>query len=110
LLQCWKESFQASSASASREKLPPKKIRSSPTPFFRRFFGSPGLEFQAAGSGVVVDAGRGYILTNNHLVENADEITVSFNDRRHLTAKKIGVDPATDLGPGRGRPSDGRAA
>ncbi len=64
-------------------------------PLFRRFFG--GLEFQAAGSGVVVDASRGYILTNNHVVENADEITVSLNDGRHLTATKIGVDPATDL-------------
>ncbi len=66
-------------------------------PFFRRFFGSRGGEFQAAGSGVVVDARRGYILTNNHVVENADEITVSFNDGRHLTATKIGVDPVTDV-------------
>jgi len=66
-------------------------------PFFRRFFGSPAGEFQAAGSGVVVDASHGYILTNNHVVENADEITVSFNDGRHLTAKKIGVDPVTDI-------------
>jgi serine protease DegQ len=66
-------------------------------PFFRRFFGSREHEFQAAGSGVVVDARRGYILTNNHVVENADEITVSLNDGRRLTAKKIGVDPATDV-------------
>jgi Do/DeqQ family serine protease len=66
-------------------------------PFFRRFFGSREREFQAAGSGVVVDANRGYILTNNHVVENAEEITVSLNDGRHLAAKKIGVDPATDV-------------
>ena len=71
-------------------------------PLFRRYFGLPEgkpleREFQAAGSGVVVDARRGYILTNNHVVENADEITVSLNDGRHLTAKKIGVDPVTDV-------------
>ncbi len=68
-------------------------------PFFRRFFGQQPQEreFQAAGSGVVVDASRGYILTNNHVVENADEITVSFKDGRHLTAKKIGADPVTDV-------------
>jgi len=66
-------------------------------PFFRRFFGSLRREFQAAGSGVVVDADRGYILTNNHVVENAEQITVSLNDGRHLTAKRIGVDPTTDI-------------
>jgi len=66
-------------------------------PFFRHFFGSQGKEFQAVGSGVVVDARRGYIITNNHVVENADEITISLNDGRHLTAKKIGVDPVTDV-------------
>ena len=66
-------------------------------PFFRRFLGTPEHEFQAAGSGVVIDASRGYILTNNHVVENADKITVNLNDGRHLIAKKIGVDPATDV-------------
>jgi serine protease DegQ len=66
-------------------------------PFFRRFFGSPGREFQAAGSGVVVDGNRGYILTNNHVVANSEEITVNLNDGRHLPAKKIGADPTTDI-------------
>ncbi|MFQ5785811.1 MAG: DegQ family serine endoprotease [Alphaproteobacteria bacterium] len=72
-------------------------------PFFRRFFGVPGQlpsqkrEFRAAGSGVIVDAAEGYIITNNHVVENADEITVTLRDKRQLKAKRIGVDPEADV-------------
>lgn len=72
-------------------------------PFFRRFFGMPQdvqpeeREFQAASSGVIVDAGKGYILTNNHVVENADEITVVFSDGRQFAAEMVGMDPDTDL-------------
>jgi len=72
-------------------------------PFFRRFFGLPEQqqpqerEFQAAGSGVIVDAARGYIVTNSHVVERAEEITVTLSDGRHLQAKRVGVDPATDV-------------
>lgn len=72
-------------------------------PFFKRFFGLPEgaqpkeREFQAAGSGVVVDAARGYVLTNNHVVVNADEITVSLSDGRKFEGKKVGADAATDL-------------
>lgn len=72
-------------------------------PFFRRFFGVPQeaqpqeRQFQAAGSGVIVNAGNGYILTNNHVVENADDITIVFGDGRQVKAEKIGTDPPTDL-------------
>jgi len=72
-------------------------------PFFRRFFGMPEQqqpqqrEFQAAGSGVVVDPDRGYVITNNHVVERADEITVILSDGRRLKATKVGTDPATDV-------------
>jgi serine protease Do/serine protease DegQ len=72
-------------------------------PFFRRFFGLPEQqqpqeqEFQAAGSGVIVDAEHGYIVTNYHVVERAEEITVALSDGRHLQAKRVGVDPATDV-------------
>ncbi|MDH3236401.1 MAG: DegQ family serine endoprotease [Alphaproteobacteria bacterium] len=72
-------------------------------PFFRRFFGVPEQqqpqerEFQAAGSGVVVDPARGYVITNNHVVEKADEITVILSDGRRLQATKVGTDPATDV-------------
>ncbi len=70
-------------------------------PFFRRFFGlpeqAPQRQFQAAGSGVVVDAREGYILTNNHVIENADEITVGLRDGRKLKAKLVGRDPEADI-------------
>ncbi|MSP62518.1 MAG: Do family serine endopeptidase [Myxococcales bacterium] len=71
---------------------------------FERFFGGPegdgdGFEMPkqvGAGSGVVIDA-RGYILTNNHVVEGADVIKVKFSDGRELRAKISGSDPKTDL-------------
>ncbi len=51
-------------------------------PFFRRFFDLPEMnlqrEFQSVGSGVIVDARRGYVLTNNHVIKNADEITITL--------------------------------
>ncbi len=71
-------------------------------PFFRRFFNLPDMPpqqqaRQALGSGVIVDAKKGYILTNNHVVENADEITVTLHDKRHFEAKIVGRDPDADL-------------
>lgn len=66
---------------------------------FWRFFGE-GMprqrEIEGQGSGVVVSE-SGYILTNNHVVENASEVSVSFQDGRVLDAKVIGTDPQTDL-------------
>ena len=55
-----------------------------------------GRPDQSAGSGVVVDS-NGYIVTNNHVVEGATQITVTLNDRREFSAKIIGTDPKTDL-------------
>ena len=72
-------------------------------PFFRRFFNAPpdgGVRerpFQSAGSGVIADAAKGYIITNAHVVENAREITVTLLDERELTAKLVGSDPRTDI-------------
>jgi S1-C subfamily serine protease len=61
-------------------------------PFFRRFFDVPNTprqrEFQSAGSGVIVDAKQGYIITNAHVIENATEITVTLLEQAgpmHLT-------------------------
>jgi serine protease Do/serine protease DegQ len=70
-------------------------------PFFRRFFNVPDMpqqqERQSLGSGVIVDADEGYVLTNNHVVENADEITVTLHDKRHFEAEVVGTDPDADL-------------
>lgn len=71
-------------------------------PFFRRFFGLPeGVpkrRSQSAGSGVIIDADKGIILTNHHVVANATKIIVTIKDSRQLSAKLIGSDPATDIG------------
>ncbi len=74
-------------------------------PFFRRFFGFPdqqqqqrrSRQVQSAGSGVIVDAAKGYILTNHHVVENAEEIEVVLSDNRNLKATVVGSDPGTDI-------------
>ena len=70
-------------------------------PFFRRFFDIPeGGELppqQSAGSGVIIDAERGYVLTNHHVVESADEIVVTLADRRTFDAELIGSDEGTDI-------------
>ena len=66
-------------------------------PWYRFFFGDQGNAPQAGlGSGVIISP-DGYILTNNHVVEGADEIEVQLNDARTTRAKVIGTDPDTDL-------------
>lgn len=70
-------------------------------PFFRRFFGQPDMpqyrETQSLGSGVIVDAKKGYIITNTHVVAGADSITVTLNDERTMEAKVVGRDEETDV-------------
>ncbi|MBT8137681.1 MAG: DegQ family serine endoprotease [Gammaproteobacteria bacterium] len=70
-------------------------------PFFRRFFDVPEQsrrrQFQSAGSGVIVDASKGYILTNAHVVNNAEEIEVTLLDDRTVEAKVIGADAGSDI-------------
>ena len=66
-------------------------------PWFKFFFGEQQNQPQVGlGSGVIVSA-DGYILTNNHVVENADDIEVILNDSRRARAKVIGTDPDSDL-------------
>ncbi|RTG51235.1 serine endoprotease DegP [Serratia marcescens] len=71
---------------------------------FRRFFGPnfPGQQqssrpFEGLGSGVIIDAAKGYVLTNNHVINNADKIRVQLNDGRELDAKLVGRDEQSDI-------------
>ena len=69
-------------------------------PFYRRYFGDQlpaERQILAAGSGVVIDAERGLVLTNNHVVRNAQRIGVALSDGRRIEAKLVGADPPTDL-------------
>lgn len=73
-------------------------------PFFRQFFGNnPQLqqpksrEVNSVGSGVIIDAAKGYILTNHHVVKDTDQVFVTLNDKRRIAAKLIGSDAETDL-------------
>jgi len=68
-------------------------------PHSRRFYNIPAPErkFQSLGSGVIVDAARGLVLTNNHVIANADQITVTLLDGRTLEGEIVGADPGTDV-------------
>ncbi|HET9700621.1 MAG TPA: DegQ family serine endoprotease [Burkholderiales bacterium] len=68
-------------------------------PFFRRFFNLPDKPKPqvSAGSGVIVDAAKGYVLTNHHVVKEATQVIVTLKDRRQFEAKLVGSDPGTDI-------------
>jgi serine protease Do/serine protease DegQ len=68
-------------------------------PFFRRFFGLPDRPEPrlAAGSGVIVDPVKGYVLTNHHVIQDAQEVVVTLKDQRQLQAKVVGSDAGTDI-------------
>jgi Do/DeqQ family serine protease len=70
-------------------------------PQFRQLFGIPDeairRETRAAGSGVIVDAAKGFVLTNNHVVAKATQIEVTTKDNRRLPAELVGRDPETDI-------------
>ncbi len=69
-------------------------------PFFRRFFNlpdKPQRQEQASGSGVIIDATRGHVITNHHVIRNAEQVIVTLKDRRQFPAKIVGSDPGTDI-------------
>ncbi|MEH6445294.1 MAG: Do family serine endopeptidase [Oceanospirillaceae bacterium] len=71
-------------------------------PFFRRFFDSqrrqqPQQRSNSAGSGVIIDASKGIVMTNYHVIEKADEIKVSLIDGRNFDAQLLGSDPDLDI-------------
>jgi len=82
--------------SINTSKTPVRDPRSN-DPWFQFFFGDQGNQPQAGlGSGVIIST-DGYILTNNHVVEGADEIDITLSDSRRARAQVIGTDPETDL-------------
>ena len=87
---------------ASRRVRQPQQFPFIDDPFFRRFFGNPRQQQPPAeqrlglGSGVIIDA-NGYILTNHHVIDGAEEIKVDFGDNRSLDARLVGADPPSDL-------------
>jgi serine protease DegQ len=72
-------------------------------PFFRRFFEgpdsplAPSMPRQSIGSGVIIDGDQGLVVTNHHVVQGADSIIVTLNDRREYTATLVGSDAGTDV-------------
>ena len=80
------------------------QIRQNPLlndPFFKRFFNIPDQprerKTQSLGTGVIIDAERGLVVTNNHVIANAHQITVNLRDGRKFQAELIGTDPETDV-------------
>ena len=82
-----------------------KKVTKQAIPEQFRFFFGPDLPpdqiqeqpFQALGSGVIIDSDKGYVITNFHVIQEADEIKVILKDGREFTAKKIGEDQQSDI-------------
>jgi Do/DeqQ family serine protease len=70
-------------------------------PFFRHFFNVPNQsrkqQKNSLGSGVIIDSEHGYVLTNNHVIDKADKISVTLNDGRLLNAEVVGKDPEADV-------------
>ena len=80
------------------------QIRENPLlrdPFFRHFFQLPQQQRRqqrnSLGSGVIIDSKRGYVLTNNHVIDKADKIMVTLSDGRQLNATLLGTDPEADV-------------
>lgn len=86
---------------ATESRIPLRRNPLLEDPFFRHFFDMFPMprerRVQSLGSGVVVDARSGYVITNHHVVDQAQTITVTLRDGRQVEAKVIGSDPATDI-------------
>ncbi|WP_369308662.1 Do family serine endopeptidase [Providencia rettgeri] len=81
------------------------RVQNQQIPEELKFFFGPNIPsqqqnvrpFEGLGSGVIIDAQQGYILTNNHVIDGADKIQIQLNDGREITVKLIGKDPQTDI-------------
>ena len=86
-------SISVEGTQVSRQRIPER---------FKNFFGGSDEQvqerpFKGLGSGVIIDAQKGYVVTNNHVVDNADEIIVKLTDGREFKAKKLGSDDQSDI-------------
>ncbi len=95
---------RAAPAVVSVAVLQPSPLEQNPLlrdPLYRRFFGVPDEAATqprlSAGSGVIVDAARGLIITNHHVIEGARAVEVALSDRRRVAAELVGSDPLTDI-------------
>lgn len=68
-----------------------------PDMFGDRFGDRGGRQFRGEGSGVIIDAKKGHVVTNNHVIDNAEKITVKLDDGREFKAKLVGADPLSDV-------------
>ncbi len=83
-------------STVGRTRIPDNPLYSDP--FFRRFFGEPrSRPSQSLGSGVIVDADRGFVITNHHVIANADSILVTLSDSRSFEAELVGTDPDSEV-------------
>ena len=88
---------------ATREQLRQQDNPLLRDPFFRFFFGAPESrpqqhsQPQSLGSGVIIDAEQGLLITNHHVIDKADEISVTLSDGRTLAAELVGSDPEADI-------------
>jgi serine protease DegQ len=65
--------------------------------FWRQCAAGAGAAFEGLGSGVIIDAAKGYVLTNNHVISQAQKISVQLNDGREFDAKLVGSDDQSDI-------------
>ena len=79
---------------STRSKKSDAQMPDDPT---HRLFNEPGEPSGGLGSGVIVDAENAYVLTNNHVIENAESIQITLQNGKHYAARVIGTDPPTDL-------------
>ena len=95
---CWRQS-KANSRSASPDDIPEEFKFFFGDQFGEQFGGDRGASrnFRGLGSGVIINADKGYVLTNNHVVDGADKITVKLQDGREFKAKLVGKDEQSDI-------------
>ena len=97
--RCWKSLARRSERACRRHSGAASTTAGRVQTLLRLFPGQQqsSRPFEGLGSGVIIDAAKGYVLTNNHVINNADKIRVQLNDGRELDAKLVGRDEQSDI-------------